>query len=159
MYHHQGRIQQSSYLCELIQTVGKSCGCRFVYNTFYFQTSNLSGFFCSLTLRVREISRNGNHSFCHFLSQIILSSFLHLLKNHCRNFLRSIQTTVNIHTRSIVVTFHYFIRNTLYFFLYLIPSFTHETFNRENRTRRVGNSLTLSRITYLTFTTIHKSNY
>ena len=143
----------------LVQTVCKSCSCRFVNNTFYFQTCNLSGFFSSLTLRVGEICRNGDNSFCNFLSQIIFSSLLHLLKNHCRDFLRSVQTTVNIYTRSVVVTFHYFIRNTCNLFLYLVPVFTHKTFDREDRTCRVSNSLTFSRITYFTLAAIYKCNH
>ncbi|CDB58410.1 putative uncharacterized protein [Bacteroides ovatus CAG:22] len=142
----------------LIQTVSKSCGCRFVYNTFYFQTSNLSGFLSSLTLRVGKICRNGDNCFCYFLTEIVFGSFLHFLKNHCRNFLRSVQTSVDVNTRSVIITFHYFIRNTSYLLLYLIPSFTHETFDREDCTCRVRNSLTFCRITHLTFTAIYESD-
>ena len=140
----------------LIKTISQRSRCRFVYNTFNFQTGNLSGFFSCLTLRIREICRNGNHSFCYFLSQIILSCFLHLLQNHCWNFLWSIQASVNIHTWSVVITFHYFIRNACYFFLYLIPILTHETFDRENCTGRVRDSLTFCRITDFTFSAIYK---
>jgi len=33
---------------------------------------------------------------------------LHFLKNHSRNFLRSVQTSVDVNTRSVVIAFHYF---------------------------------------------------
>ena len=143
-------------LMRLVDTVSQSCGSRLVHNTLYFQTGNLAGFFGSLTLRIGEISRNGNNGFRHFLSQIILSGLFHFLQNHCRDFLRSIETSVNIHTRSIVVTLHYFIRYAGYFFLYLIPVLTHETFDWEHCSRRVCDSLTLCRVTHLAFTTVHK---
>ena len=142
----------------LVQTISKSSGCRFVHNTFYFQTGNLSGFFRSLTLRVREICRNSDYCFRYFLSKIIFSSFLHFLKNHSRNFLRSVQTSVDVNTRSVVIASHYFIRNTSNFFLNLVPIFTHETFDRENGTCRVSNSLTFCRVAHLTFATIYESD-
>ena len=142
----------------LIKTISQSSSCRFVHNTFHFQTCNLTSFFSSLTLWVWEVCRNGDNSFCNFLSQIILGCFLHLLQDHSWNFLRSIKTSVNIYTRSIIVTFHYFIRNTSSFLLYLIPSFTHETLDRENSTLRISDCLTFCRITYFTFATVDKCN-
>ena len=143
----------------LVDTISQSCGSRFVHDTLYFQTGNLTGFLRSLTLRVGEISRNGDYGFRYFLSQIILSGLFHFLQNHCRNFLRSIETSVNIHTRSIVVTFYHFIRYASDFFLNLIPVLTHETFDREHGSCRVCDSLTLCRITDLTFAAIYKCHY
>ena len=43
----------------LVDTIGQSCGSRFVHDTLYFQTGNLTGFLRSLTLRVAEIRRYG----------------------------------------------------------------------------------------------------
>ena len=93
------------------------------------------------------------------MSQIILGSLFHLLQNHCRDFLRGIETSVDVYTRSIVVTLYYFIRHTADFFLYLVPVFAHETFDGENRTGGVRDSLTLGRITDFTFATINKCYY
>lgn len=72
--------------------------------------------------------------------------------------MRSIKTSVDIYTWGIIVTFHYFIRDTGYFLLYLIPSFTHETLDRKNSTLRVSDCLTFCRITYFTFATVDKCN-
>ena len=93
-------------LIRLIHTVSQSRSRRFIHNTFHFQTGNLSGLFRRLTLRIGKISRHGNHCFRHFLTQIILSRLLHLLENHGRDFLRSIETTLNIHTRRVVISFY-----------------------------------------------------
>ena len=73
----------------LIQTVGKSCGCRFVYNTFYFQTSNLSGFFCSLTLRVRgeQVARSATWAILRFLRSLASLICSPTISIFCSNFL------------------------------------------------------------------------
>ena len=46
-----------------------------------------------------------------------IGSLFHLLQNHCRDFLRSIETSVDVYTRNIVVTLYYIIRHAADFFL------------------------------------------
>ena len=86
-----------------VDTVSQSCCCRFIHNTFYIQTCNLSGFFRCLALRIGEIGRHCDNSFCYFLTQIIFGCLLHLLKNHGRDFLRCVVTSVNVHAGHTVV--------------------------------------------------------
>ena len=113
-------------LVSLVDTVSQSSSSRFVYDTLHFQTCNLTSFLSSLTLRVREVSRNCDNRFSYFLAEVVFSSLLHLLKNHSRDFLWSVETAVDVYTWSIVVALNYFIRYARDFLLYLIPIFTHE---------------------------------
>ena len=140
-----------------IQTICQSGSCRFIDDTFYSQTCNFSCFFRCLALCIVEISRNGDDCFRYFLTQIIFCRFLHFLQNHGRNFLWRILTIVDHYPGSIVVTSHHFISYSFDFVLYLIETFTHETFDRVYRFFRIGDSLTFGRITYFPFAVVYKS--
>ena len=71
-----------------IDTISKCGGGRFIDDSLHIKTSNLTGILDGLTGSVIIICRTGNDSILHFLSKIIFRSFLHLLKNHRRQFLR-----------------------------------------------------------------------
>ena len=145
------------FIC-FVETVGQSCGSRFVDNTAHIQAGDFARFFGCLTLRVVEVSRYGNNGFVDLLSQIVFGRFFHFLKDHGRYFLRRIKTPVDVDTRHIVFAAYYFIRYTGDFVLDLIEVFTHETFDREDRTSRVGDSLTFGGVAHFTFATIYKCN-
>ena len=143
-------------LVSLVNTVCQRSGSRLVHDTLNVQAGNLTSLLGSLTLRVREVSRHGNHSICHFLSQIVLSRLLHLLQHHSRDFLSGVQTTVNVNTWHIVVATHYLIRHTRNFLLHLIPVLTHETLDGEHSLCWIGDGLTLCRITHLALATFYE---
>src|SRR5690554_6288614 len=65
-----------------VQTISQSCSSWFVNNSAHLQTRNLSGLFGSLTLGVIKIRRYSNDGFVYILAQVILSRFLHFLKDH-----------------------------------------------------------------------------
>ena len=143
----------------LVNTVCQSSGSRFVDNTLNIETSNLSGFLGGLTLRVWEVSRNGDDSFRHFLSEVIFSRLLHLLKNHGRNFLRSVLTSIDFNARRIIFTTDHRIRHTGDFLLHLVVVFTHETLDRVDGLLWVGDGLTFGRVTHLTFAAVNECHY
>ena len=95
----------------LVKTVSQGGCCRLVHDTANGQAGNLTSFLRSLTLAIVEVGRYRDNGFSYFLTKIILSGLLHFLKDDSRDFLRSIQTSVDIHTRSVVVTLNYFIRH------------------------------------------------
>ena len=68
------------------------------------------------------------------------------------------ETSVDVYTRCIIIASYYFVRYARNFVSYLIECFTHETFNRENSPRRVGDGLTFGRFSHLAFTTIYESH-
>ena len=142
----------------LIHTVCQSSRSRLVNDTLHVETCNLTGFFSCLSLRVGEVSRNGNHSIGYFLSEIILGSFFHLLKYHCRNFLWRVLASFNVNTRLSVLVYHG-VRHAFSLFTALFVGLAHETFNRVNGIFGVGDGLTFSRITHLTFAVFHKSHH
>ena len=74
-------------LVRFVEAVGKSCCGRFIYDTANVETGNLACFLGSLTLGVVEVCRHGDHGFGYFLAKVVFGSFLHLLENHCRDFL------------------------------------------------------------------------
>ena len=113
----------------LVETVGQS-GCRrLVHDSLDVEASDLSGFFRSLALRVGEVGRHGDDSLRHLLSEVILGRFLHLLKNHGRDFLRRIKSAVNVDTGRIVIPTHHGVRHTLHLFRHLVVGFAHEAFD------------------------------
>ena len=89
-------------------------------------------------------------SLCNLLTQIILGGLLHFLKNHGRYLLSGVQAAVDVYAGHVVVALDYLIRYAGNLFLNLIPVLTHETLDREHGTLRIGDGLTLGRITYLT---------
>ena len=143
----------------LVKAIGKSCSCRLVDNTLYIKTCNLTGLFGSLTLRVGEICRNSYNCLSDILTEIILCSLFHLLENHCRYLLRGVKLTIDIDTRSIVFSADHLIRHTSYFSRNLVEGFTHESLDRENGVVRIGDCLTLSRISDLTLASVSECNY
>ncbi len=114
-------------LVALVKTVGQSgCG-RLVDYTLHVETRDFTGLLRGLTLCVVEVSGHSDYSVGNRLTEIILGSLLHLLKNHGRNLLRSVLAAVDIDTRSIVVAAHHLIRHALDFALHLVVSLAHET--------------------------------
>src|SRR5580658_8207251 len=53
----------------LIETVCKSSSGRLVNDSFYFQTGDLTGVFCCLTLTVIKVGRYRDHGFCNFVAE------------------------------------------------------------------------------------------
>ena len=147
-----------SNLVSLVTPVSQSCSCRLIYDTLNVQTCNLTSLLCSLTLWVREVSRNCDYSICNLLSEIILCSLLHLLENHCRNLLWSILATLDFNTW-ITTLVYYCVRHCLSLFLALSVCLTHETLDRIYCVLRVCDGLTLSRITYLAVTILNETYY
>ncbi len=145
-------------LVSLVHAVCKSSGSRLVHDTANVKACNLSSLFSSLALRVREVSRHCDDSIRNLLSEIILGSFLHLLQNHCRDFLRSIFTSFDINTW-VTALVYYSERNTSCFLLTLSVSLTHETLDRIDSILWVCDSLTFSRVTDFTFTVFHEAYY
>ena len=144
---------------DFVKTIRKSRSSRFVYDTFYCKTSDFASFFCRLTLSIVEVSRNCDDCFSYSLTKIVFGSFLHFLKSHSRDFLSSIFATINVNTRSVVVATYHLVRDTFYFFCYIIISFTHETLDRIDSAFRVSDCLAFSRVTYFAFATVNKCYY
>ena len=113
-------------LVGLVQAVGKGSRSRLVHNTANVQACNLASLFSSLTLRVVEVCRNGNHGVCNFLIQIVFGCFLHFLKNDGRNFLRSVETSVDVDTRGVVVAAHNLVRHARNLVRKVVVAFAHK---------------------------------
>ena len=109
-----------------IYAICKSCCCRFVDDTKYFKACNCTSVFSSLTLSICKICRNCDNCLFNRFAQICFCISFDFLKNHCRNFLRSIRFT---------------------FYSYFVVS-THVTFNRNNCVFWIRYSLTFSQLTY-----------
>ena len=62
----------------------------------------------------------------------------------------------NAQAEEIVAAANHLIRYASYFVLNLVEVFTHETLDGEHRASRVGDSLTLSRLTHLALTAINE---
>ena len=142
------------FLGLLVQTVCQRSGRRLVYDSPYLEARNLACLLSSLSLRVVEVCRHCDDSLCNLLSEIILCSLFHLLKNHCRYLLRRIQSSVDVYSRGVIVTFYNFIGDSFYLFSYLIVSLAHESLYREDGVFRICDGLPFCRVTYLSLSAL-----
>jgi hypothetical protein len=74
----------------LLKTVGKSSSSGLVDNTENVQTSNLTSILGSLTLRVVEVSGDGNDGVLNGLAEIGLGGLLHLVEDEATNLRRRV---------------------------------------------------------------------
>ena len=136
----------------------RQCGSSWlVDNTANIKSGNLSCFFCCLSLRVWEVSRHRYNSICNFLSKVVFCCFFHLLKYHCRYFLRCVFASFNFHTWIATFIYHRK-RYSCCFFCTLLICFTHETLYWVHGIAWISDSLTLCRITHFSFSVFHEAN-
>ena len=133
----------------LVHAVGQRRRGRLVDNALYFQTSNTTSIFRSLTLGVVKIGRHGNHRLSHFLAEIILSGFLHFLQHLGRNLRRRQLLVAGLYPGIAVIGLDDLVRHHLDVFLHNIVSKTtaNQALHRKQGVGRVGNSLTLGGLT------------
>jgi len=111
----------------LVQTISQRGSCWFVDNTAHFQTGNFTGFLGGLTLSIVEVGRHGDNGIAYFGTQVVFGCLFHFLKDHSRDFLRSIQTTINVYAGRTVVAAHHLVGHTVYIPGEVVEAFTHET--------------------------------
>ncbi len=143
----------------LVKAVCKSCGGRLVDDTFYGKACDFAGFLGGLTLAVVEVGRYGDDGFRNGLSEIVFGGFLHLLKDHCRDFLWRVLTTVYIDSGRVVVAANHFVGHALNLFLHLVIGLAHEALDGVDGAFGVGDGLTLGRVTYFALAAIDECYY
>ena len=137
----------------LVKTIGQRSRCRLVDDAQHFKTGNLAGVFGGLTLSVVEIGRHGDHSLCHFLTQIAFSGFFHLTQNESRNLAGAVIFAVDLNPCVAIATVYDVIGYVFFVFLNFctVGTTTDQTFYRENSVLGVRNSLTLGCLANQTF--------
>lgn len=71
-----------------IKTISNSGSGGFINNSKNIKSSNNTSIFSGLSLRIIEISGDGNNSVTNFFSEIRFSGFSHFNENHGRDFFR-----------------------------------------------------------------------
>ena len=143
----------------LVHTVSQCGSGRLVDDTAHLQTCDFARLLGGLTLRVGEVGRHRDDGFRNLLSEGILGSLLHLLKDDRRNLLRRVLTSVDIDAGRIVVALDDFIRSACDVGGHLIVTLAHETLDREDRAFGVGDSLTLGGVAHLALAVRRESHY
>ncbi len=143
-----------------VHTISQCRRSRLINDTFYIKTSNLTGIFSGLTLRVIKVSRHGNNGFRNRLAQIILGGLFHFLQNFCRNLWRCFLVALSFHPSITIVGADNFVRHHRDVFLYdiIFELTTYQTLHCEQCIGRVGYGLTLSALTHQNFTVVGKRN-
>ena len=120
---------------------------RFVNDAQNFETGDLARVLRGLTLRVVEISGNGDDSLRDLFAKARFSVGFQFGKNHRGNFLRRKLLRLAVHfdfNRGVAVrAFHNFVRHALNFFADLVKLAAHETLHGINRVARVRDGLAL----------------
>mmetsp|Transcript_6898 Transcript_6898/g.20683 ORF Transcript_6898/g.20683 Transcript_6898/m.20683 type:complete len:142 (+) Transcript_6898:3566-3991(+) len=75
-----------SIIC--IHPMGNCCSSRFIDYSLHLQSSNNSRIFSRLPLSIIEVCRDSDNGALHVVSKVSLSNKLHLLQDHCGDFLR-----------------------------------------------------------------------
>ena len=141
----------------LVDTVGQGGSRRLVDDTADVQSGDGTSLLGSLTLRVGEVCRNGDDGVGNLLTEEVLSGLLHLLQYHGRDLLRGVLAVTNLYLW-IAVVVDDSIRHAVHFLLALLIGLTHETLDGVNGVVRVGDSLTLCRVTNLTLTALDEAD-
>ena len=131
-------IDQDGVVVGFVNAVSQGCCRRLVDDTQYFQACNLAGVFGSLTLRVGEVSRNGNNRLSHGFTQVFFRVCFQLLQNHGGNLFRGVFLVADFHT---------------------VTGFAHVPFNGAYGTGGVGNSLTFGHLAYQTLVVFRETYY
>ena len=129
-------IYQYGVVIGFVDAVSKSCCGRFVDDTQYFETSNFTCVFSSLTLAVREVCRNSDNCLGYGFAQVFFCVTFQFLQNHCGNFFRRVFFAVDVN----------------------FVGSTHMTFNGAYSSVRVGNSLAFCQLTNKAFTAFGEAN-
>ncbi len=143
----------------LVKAVCKGCSRGLVDDTLHIKACNSAGFLSCLTLGVGEVCGNSDNGLCNFLTEIFFGGLFHLLENHGRNFLGSIELAVDVYTGSVVFSADNLIRYAGNFCVHLVIRFTHETLDGEHCVVRIGDGLTLCGRAYLTLTAVCESHH
>ena len=93
------------------------------------------------------------------MTEVIFRSFLHLLKNHGRDFLGCVKTVIDGNAAGVVITFGHLVAPVTDFFGHLIEAAAHETLHGSNGIFRIGNGLALGRVTHFAFTIFQESHH
>ena len=80
----------------LVDAIGKSGSCGLVDDSLDVKAGNLACILGCLTLRVSEVSGNGDNRFGYLRAEIRFCVCLQLLKNHSGNFLRRESLAVDV---------------------------------------------------------------
>ncbi|MNE61293.1 NAD-specific glutamate dehydrogenase [compost metagenome] len=133
----------------LVHTVSQSSSGWFVDDTFYVQTGDAAGVFGRLTLAVVEVGRNGDDRFGNRLAEVIFGGLLHLFQDLSRDLWRRHFLAVDFDPGVVVVSLDDLVRHHLDVFLHdvFFEATTDQTLNRVQGVVRVGDGLTLGRLT------------
>ena len=152
------QIENNNFLVDgfFIHAVSQSCCCRLIDDALHLEACNLSGFFRGLALRIVEVGRNGYYRTGDLRTEVVLSSFLHFLQCHRRNFLRRVEAVIDFYTGGVVVAFDHFVRHTANLCLNLVERTSHEPLDAVYGFFRIGNCLPFGRLAYFTFTAVNE---
>lgn len=130
----------------LLETVGKSGSSGLVNNTEDVQTGNLTSVLGGLTLRVVEVSGNGNDGILNGFAEVGLSSLLHLVEDETTNLGRRVLLAAGLNPGVTVGVLDDLVGDLLDVTLDLSIGelATNETLGSEKSVLRVDNGLTLS---------------
>ena len=104
-----------------VQTISKRGGGWLVDNSLHFEAGDFTRVFCSLSLTVVKVSRNGDHRFGHFFAKESFGVGFDFRKNHRRNFFWRVFFVAHFYGYTITF-FHDFVRHNVEVFLNFVVS-------------------------------------
>ena len=143
----------------LLQTIGERRRRRFVDDAFDLQAGNLTGILGRLPLGVVEVGRCGDHRLVDLVTEVAFGGFLQLPQDQRGDFRRRVLFAAGFDLHVVGRTADHRVRNDLLLGLDLVVTASHESLDRVDRVRRIGDGLTFGRFAHQRLTLIGECNH
>ncbi|ETW12424.1 putative NAD-specific glutamate dehydrogenase [Roseivivax marinus] len=137
----------------LVEAIGQSGRGRLVDDAQDFEARDLAGVLGGLTLLVVEVRGHGDDRLRHFLAEVALGGFLHLLQDEGRDLRRRIGFALGLDPRITVAAVDDLVRHVLLVLgeIGVVLTTTDQALDAEDGVGRVGDRLALGRLANQTF--------
>ena len=134
----------------LVHAISQRCGGGLVDDALDVEARDATGVFGGLTLRIVEVSRHGDHRFGDLFAQIVFSGLFHLGQHARRHFRRGHVLTLGLDPSVAVIGGHDLVRHHVDVALYdlVLELAADEALDGKQRVGRIGDGLTLGRLTH-----------
>ena len=153
-------VDRDGFILILVHAICKRSSGRLVNDTQNFKTRNLASILRGLTLGIVEVRRNRDNGLRDGFAQIGLCRFLHFLKDEGRNLRWRIIFAASLYPCVAILALDDVVGNKLCILLgdWIVEAAADKALHCENRAFRIGDGLTLCRLSNQALTVLGKGH-